>query len=141
MNGATDYQTFTLAVYPTPDDTCSVFLPLPTEAAVLTLDKYGSAAMLLWDPVPDASGYDALQGDLGALHLSYGDIRASVESCLAEDVNTNSIVHSSDPASRRAYWFLVRGRNCQGSGTLDSYDPYGVQIAPRLSPPFEIECP
>ena len=52
----------------------------------------------------------------------------SAEECLADDLNSLSLVHDSDPPPGQGFWFLVRAVNCAGSG---SYASGGIGEEPR----------
>jgi hypothetical protein len=111
--------------------TCDPPPPLPVERPNLMLEKAGPETWLLWAPIPGASGYDVGWGFLGTLR-STGDFYHATEGCLAENETGTMAVHHDMPAPRDAFWYLVRGVNCAGSGTYDSLTP--EQIAPRDDP-------
>ena len=59
------------------DDDCSDVaddgIPAPAVLPLLTTGKTGSVTDLSWQPVPDATGYDVVKGDLHPLRTSNGD--------------------------------------------------------------------
>ena len=75
-----------------------------------------------WDAMPEATGYDIVQGDLSILRLTHGDFSAATTVCVANDRAGTSAPITGAPLPGRAFWFL--GRDIQGSanGTYDSDD-------------------
>lgn len=93
---------------------------LPVEPVTLRLSGSGPETWLEWDPVPDATGWDVVVGDMGPLLASAGDFTDSVEACIAENHTSNGLHFPESPPAGNAFWFLVRAVNCGGSGTYDS---------------------
>src|SRR5262249_8306226 len=83
------------------------------------IDLAVGAAGLSWDPVPQATGYDVVRGDLGTLRASGGDFSAATAEGLATGTSATSGPVTGQPAPGDACW--VRARWADGSG-CDSYD-------------------
>jgi hypothetical protein len=79
----------------------------------------GEAAMM-WLPLPDATSYDAVRGDLAALANSGGDFSLATGACLGADLNVTSLADVDDPPPDTGFWYLVRPANCAGRGSYDS---------------------
>jgi len=105
--------------------------PRPIDSPLLLVEKMGPETLLFWPPVPEATGYDVAWGDLGVLRAT-GDFYHATEGCLAQNVMGTAAGHLDTPASGEAYWYLVRGVNCGGSGSYDSMAP--EHIGPRDEP-------
>ena len=52
---------------------------------------------------------------------SGGDFAESTEMCLENNRTSRSLVESGVLQSNQGKWFLVRGQNCGGNGTYDSW--------------------
>jgi hypothetical protein len=86
----------------------------------ITVVTFGQTAVLGWNPLSDATGYDVVQGDLGILRGTGGDFRLAIQACLANDRTDTALVLSGSPTVGSAFLYLVRGTNCGGGGTYDS---------------------
>jgi len=95
----------------------------PSGTPHLLLTDGGAGVALMWSALPDASGYDVVQGRLDVLRDSAGDFAAATESCLANDLTTATLAAPLPPAPGQGLWYLVRGRNCSGNGTWDVSSP------------------
>ncbi len=74
---------------------------------------------LRWTELVDVTGYDLLRGLLSKLPGS--GVAGSGEACLQDDVLATSVSDAATPAAGEGFWYLVRGVNCAGSGTLDGW--------------------
>ncbi len=102
----------------------------PVGAPRLTVDKAGGSDVLLsWTASPGATSFDIVQGGLSALRSSNGDFQSATQACLADNRTATSLTTSGTPSVGDGFWFLVRGANCGGNGTLDSGD--GAQVGLR----------
>jgi len=109
--------------------TCDPPPPPPVGSPVLLLGEAGPETVLDWAGIAGDSGYDVVFGELTPLRISSAPFVAATLGCLAENLTTNSLTFSADPAANEGFWFLVRGANCGGSGTQDTGEP--TQVAPR----------
>lgn len=109
----------------------------PVAAPLLTVDNPSCAIGLLsWSETGEATGYDVVVGDLATLRATAGDFAAATTACL-DDNRTTRILSDGALATGQGLWYLVRGQNCGGSGT---YDSWGLsQIASR--DPGILSCP
>jgi hypothetical protein len=101
--------------------------PFPGSVKNLVVDP----ALLLWDPEPDATGYDIVQGDLALLLESGGNFTVATTACLDDDRSINDIPISGEPDSGQGFWFLVRAMNCAADGSYDTGS--GFQVGSRDS--------
>jgi hypothetical protein len=86
-------------------------------------------ATIAWTPLPGATAYDLVRGDLAVLRASGGDFAAATGACLADDWPGTTWVEAADPPPGGAWFYLARGLSCGGNGT---YDTGGVgQTGPR----------
>ena len=80
-----------------------------------------------------ATGADVIIGALSDLRSSGGDFSTATQECLDDDSTAMSMLVSDMPTSGDGFWFLVRGQNCGGDGTYDSFpapvEPRDVEIA------------
>jgi hypothetical protein len=86
---------------------------------------------LSWDPASTATGYDVVRVDLSTLRVTAGDFAAGTDQCLADDRVDSALPYSDNPAPGQGFGFLVRAKNCGGSGSYDIAS--ASQIAPRDS--------
>jgi hypothetical protein len=93
---------------------------VPGGSPDLSLATSGSDTDLSWSVLGDATGYDIVGGDVGMLRSSGGDFSSSTQTCVDDNNTTEQCTASIDPALGEAFWFLVRGANCGGSGTYDT---------------------
>jgi hypothetical protein len=63
------------------------------------------------DPMPDATGYDVVKGDLGVLRGTNGDFTSAILACLADNLADTALVLSGSPATGAGFFYLVRGTN------------------------------
>ena len=97
---------------------------------------------LQWTPVPDATGYDVVRGDLGTLLGTRGDFTAATVECLADDYAPTALPYTDVPPRGRASWFLVRGVtpsevgtfDLDGAGQVDLRD-FEIEASPFACPP------
>jgi N-acetylneuraminic acid mutarotase len=82
-----------------------------------------------WEPVPDATGYDVMKGDLGVLRGTNGNFSSSMQGCSANNLADTILVLSGAPAPGAGFFYLVRSTNCGGGGTYDSGSP--TQVSSR----------
>ena len=86
-------------------------------------------ASLVWTAMPEAWGYDVVQGDLGILRSTGGDFSLATQTCLANDLSATVAPANDMPAAGGISFYLMRAENCGGAGTYDSGMP--GQAAPR----------
>jgi hypothetical protein len=84
---------------------------------------------LSWTPLPDATWYDVIMGDLVDLRATGGDFSSATQLCLDNNNMDLTALHSDLPPPHGGYWFLVRGCNCAGPGSFDTGE--AGQWAPR----------
>jgi hypothetical protein len=125
------------------DDDCNggvddAVMATPIVGLVLTQDD--GDTRLAWPVTSGATGYDVVQGDLGALRFS-GSFSNSTDTCLADNAPESTLLDLSIPADDQGFWYLVRPVNCGGSGSFDGAgsdqagprDP-GINAAPQSCP-------
>lgn len=117
-----------------------VSLGVPPGVAGLSIEP--DRTNIGWTPLPAASRYDLVKGDLAALASSGGDFASSLLACLDESVDA---AHGSDrgvPPTGNGFYYLVRGvGQCgeagsfdeTGSGQITSRDP-GIQASAHACP-------
>lgn len=113
----------------------------PGDVPVVGADEDHGDTVLSWAPVPGATGYDVVRGNLAALATSAGDFSRSTDACLANFATANTIRDQAIPAEDEGFWYLVRPSNCGGAGSFDgggsrqaaSRDP-GIAAAPSSCP-------
>ena len=93
--------------------------PLPGQEFGPTPEITVGEDRLQWTPVPDATGYDVVRGDLGTLLGTGGDFSAATAECLADDYGPTTLPCTDVPPRGRASWFLVRGVTPSQVGTFD----------------------
>ena len=81
-----------------------------------------------WSPLPGATTYDLIRGDLFQLRSSSGDFSAAVSDCLGDNQGGLTHISATSPATGQGWFYLVRGTACLVS-TYDS--DVGSQVAPR----------
>jgi hypothetical protein len=91
----------------------------PSGTLLLALVKNGSDAVVSWNEVAGAVGYDAVEGDLAVLTYTSGDFTSSVLACILDDGDVTSVSAGSIPIPGGGFWYLVRGINCAGAGSYD----------------------
>jgi len=113
----------------------------PLLAEELTPEMTVGEDRLQWTPIPDATGYDVVRGDLGTLLGTRGDFTAATEKCLADDYAPTVLPYTDVPPRGRASWFLVRGVTPSQVGTfdLDGAGQVGLRDAEIEASPFA--CP
>jgi len=73
-----------------------------------------------WDPMPEASSFDVVLGDVQTLRQTGGNFAAATTACVANDRSGTSTPYAGMPLPGRAFWFL--GRDIEGT-VAGSYDP------------------
>ena len=114
------------------DDDCSGIVDdavPPAGAPEIGAAKLSGNTLLSWPPVPAATNYDVIRGDLVALSSTTGDFSQSTDLCLANDSPASTAIDGAIPAEGEGFWYLVRPANCAGPGSFDGRD--GGQVAPR----------
>ena len=107
------------------DDDCNASIddavPPPTTRPTVLAGKAGSATVLSWAAAPDATGYDAVKGNLGPLRNSHGNFTTTTKACIADDLAATSLDDAEVPPAGGGLWLLVRPVNaCGGAGTYDA---------------------
>ena len=101
----------------------------PIAAPLLSVDNpSGAIGLLSWSTVGDATGYDIVVGDLATLRATGGDFSIATTGCL-DDNRTTTTLSDGALATGQGLWYLVRGQNCGGNGTYDSWGAF--QVASR----------
>jgi hypothetical protein len=81
--------------------------------------RFASRNTLVWNPAPDASAYDVVQGDLGILRS--GGLTAAVLGCLAGNRPVPEAWVALAPGPGAGFFYLVRGVDFAcGFGTWES---------------------
>jgi hypothetical protein len=83
-----------------------------------------------WSPVPGATGYDIVRGNLGSLRSFDGFDVGDIE-CLGNDYTYPEWGDEDVPAVHNGFWYLVRAVNCGGFG---SYDDTGAGLSESRDP-------
>jgi hypothetical protein len=78
-----------------------------------------AASEIWWTELMDVAGYDLVRGSVGELRAGGGDFGTAAETCLANDTTATSQPDASRPKIGDAFFYLVRGASCAGSGTFD----------------------
>jgi len=96
-----------------PADPAVFAMPSQVETLVFASDKI----TLLWESASTNAGsatvHDVLSGALEELPVGSGPF----ERCVASGIQTAQVSDPAVPASGRAFWYVVRGRNACGRGT------------------------
>ena len=108
--------------------TCSPAPSPPPGGPVLTVGQSGATTLLSWSGIAGATGYDIVRGNLTTLRSSGGNFILATEACLSNNRTTLSMTFSEVPAAGQGFWFLLRGANCGGSGSYDSFGPTQVGL-------------
>jgi hypothetical protein len=100
------------------DNDCNSYvddgIPAPGGLTLLS----ATVASLFWTPVPDATAYDVVRGDLATLHASR-DFSVATTDCLANGLPVTSLADPGMPTlPGDGLWTLVRPTNCGGNGTF-----------------------
>ena len=98
-------------------------VPVPVGTPFVTIDLSTPTPTLVWASLPDATTYDVVSGNLGALLSTAGDFTAAIQTCLAEDTGANNLALADSPPLGSAFFYVARANNCGGQGTYDSGDP------------------
>jgi hypothetical protein len=88
-----------------------------------------SVVEMFWNPVPGATGYDVVFGELNALRNDPNRYLAATLGCTGENVTGTAAAFDGNPPPGDGFWFLVRGTHCGDSGSYDSGGPH--QMEPR----------
>lgn len=98
---------------------------LPFDPPSIRAAKFSPVMMeMFWEPVPEASGYDVVFGDLNTLLANPLRFEAATLGCFAENIgNTGLVFEHAPPPSGDGFWVLVRGVNCGGVGTYNTLLP------------------
>jgi len=102
---------------------------------------FGQTAVLGWGPLPDATAYDVVRGDLGALLSNGGNFTSAIQGCLANDLGESALVLSGSPTKGTGFFYLVRGIDCGGPGTYDSGDSAQVGSRDAEVDASPLSCP
>jgi len=107
---------------------CQATAGPPSGIPLLTAAPSGMSTLLAWSSLAGASWYDVVMGDLGVLSSTAGDFTMATQACAIDNNAGTSYLLSQTPSVGQAYWFLVRGANCRGSGTYESGGPAQVGL-------------
>ena len=108
--------------------TCDPAPSPPSGSPSLFVGKSGTDGELSWTGLSGATGFDIVEGSLGALRSSGGDFSSATDACLSSHNTAGSLLRSGTPAPGEGFWYLVRGENCGGNGTHDSAGPQQVGV-------------
>jgi Putative metal-binding motif len=126
------------------DDDCNGIVDdaaTPKGIPSVSVEQDSGTAFLSWPPVPTATAYDIVRGNLAPLANHIGSLAQTSNSCLGSRVSSNFVIDESIPPDHDGFWYLVRPANCGGPGTFDdagprrvgSRDP-GLNAAPSSCP-------
>jgi hypothetical protein len=79
-----------------------------------------SQGSLSWTPIADATAYDLVYGDVRSLRESGAGFETATLACLVSSGFATTFSHAATPPVGEAFWYLVRGAGCGGTGTYDS---------------------
>jgi hypothetical protein len=79
-----------------------------------------AGAVVTWDVLPGAGGYDVARGDLARLLTSGGDFALAADACLVAKTASIEHVDLAVPLAGNGFWYVARGASCGGDGTYDS---------------------
>jgi len=119
-NGASTTAVVQMALIPSGGAVCSPAPAAPTQNVDLSLWQYGTQTYIYWNAVANATSYDAVYGSMTTLRSSGGNFSTATVGCLGGGVSTMPLTHSVTPLPGRVLWFLLRARNCGGTGSFDS---------------------
>lgn len=83
-------------------------------------------AAVSWEPLPEATGYDVVRGELGVLRATQGDFTAATTECLGQHSTASSLAYADVPDPGQGFWFAVRGVAETGAGTYDEGSAHQV---------------
>ena len=121
--------------------TCNPAPSPPAGSPILSIDKVGTDAELSWSSLAGATGYDIIEGDLGTLLSSSGDFTSATTACLSNHRTIESLLRPESPPPGEGVWYLVRGENCGGKGTLDSGGAEQVDLRDAETVASGNDCP
>ncbi len=99
---------------------------------VLRLERDEAGVEVQWTSAGNGATYDVFAGLLSSLISSGGDLGASTQRCVANDITGTSVpLDEEDPPLGEAYWYLARAsaHGCVGS------------LGPRPAPTSILACP
>ncbi len=99
---------------------CATTTP-PSEVSSLDVET----GFLAWSVFQSFEAHDVVQGDLHLLRSSGGNYTLAVDACLASETRLASLV-TQTPTVGEAWFYVHRGVNCAGNGSLDSGGPSQV---------------
>ena len=86
-----------------------------TPAEVTGVGFSGSGPLLMWNSAAPEAGmatvHDVVRGNVGQLPVG-----SAMATCIGSDLAGTSLPDTLVPASRAAFWYLVRGQNTCGNG-------------------------
>lgn len=91
----------------------------PRAVTSVSVSGSGPDTILAWAPLPEATAYDVVEGDLATLSRTGGDFAEATERCLRDDVTADSIPAPDAPVTGGGTWYLVRAINAIGPGSYD----------------------
>jgi len=92
--------------------------PPTGSSTFLGVEKDGDDLVLNWSSLPSAEFYEVISGALNDLASSGGDFSLAVDDCASNVEETSFTLPLADGSHDD--FFLVRGVNCGGKGTVDS---------------------
>ena len=84
--------------------------------------------LVTWDPVPGATGYDVVRGDLRTLRETGGNFFLATDSCILAGLPLTSVSQGLPPLPGEGTWYLTRKRDAIGKGTYDSGSSFQVDL-------------
>ena len=113
----------------------------PAGQPVLTLRAAVSGAELDWTPLPAATSYDVVRGDLATLLSDLGDFSIAGTACLVSHTPAQSLIDGDPVAAGEAEWYLVHGVDCSAAGSYDDGDAGQVRGRDGLIAAAPGACP
>lgn len=103
---------------------CASTAPPAGVPALSVIGPYDTS--LTWAPLPGSTAYDVVRGNLRSLLTSGGDFSRSDLSCILRRklvTELSNLATREQPAPGEAFFYLVRGANCNGNGTYQDDRP------------------
>jgi len=96
--------------------------------------------IIAWSHEPGAETYDIVHGDLLLLRDLSGDFAKVPTTCVALGHPRNYVGHAETPSAGDAWFYLVRGSNCQGDGSWDNLGPPPIDSRPPIIGSVSVGC-
>jgi hypothetical protein len=104
------------------DDDCNLSIDdgiaAPSTRPFIAVGKSGTNTELSWAAASDATGYDAVKGNLGPLRSNLGNFTTTTKACIANDLGGTTLEDAEVPPPTGGLWFVIRPvSTCSGDGT------------------------